>query len=438
MRVGKTKWIKFNFFPYEIKAMEEYLEEMALKGWKLEKIQRASFKFKRIEPKELKYNVDLLDEIAFVDGEGTEKSMEYRKYCEMAGWKFVCDREKFQIYCSENLKDTIEIHTDEVERFNIIKKTTMKYELSIMVVIFFLLFYGYTATRNGSFLSDNVMLLYVFLIFIRVIIEVIQFVNFDIWKKNAEQSLEKSEKVYYGRKKSNALRSVILTIVDLLLLLVVISMVIDFGAFAVKLVILYFFIGEIPNIIRYFVNKTDGDNIKRRNLYRSTIWITMILIIPITLILFYSGIMNFDFKSTNVVTGKINILTIEDLGYEVKNEESLFIKEKNSIIADNVNYRVESNEGYMSYELFTSKYNWAIDYKVKREFNTLRKLDIDYEEIEIDFLDKGIKIYSNEYGNSIKIISDNIYLDISCWDEDLRDSDILETVLEKVFKIKKV
>ena len=438
MRIGKTKWVRFNFFPYEIKAIEEYLEGMALKGWKLEKIKRSSFKFKKIEPKVLKYNVDLLDEIAFVDGEGTEKSIEYREYCEMAGWEFVCDREKFQIYCSENVDDIIEIHTDEAERFNIVKKTTIKYEFSIMLVMFASLFYGYIATRNGSFLADNTMLLYVSLIGIRIIIEVIQFLNFIIWKRKAEQSLEKGEKVYYGRQKNSAVKSVILTIVDLLLWLVVISMVIEFGGFVVKLAILYILIGQIPYIIRYFVNKTDGDNINRRNLYRSSIWITMILIIPITLILFYSGIMNFDLKSKNVITGKVNILTIEDLGYEAINKESLYIKEKNSILADCINYRVESNKVYMNYELFTSKYKWAIDYKVNSEFKELKKLDIDYEEIETDFLDEGIKIYTNQYRNAIKIISDNIYLDISFLDEDIRTSDILEKVLDKVFEIKKV
>ena len=38
MKLGKTKWVYLNFMPYEFKGVEEYLEDMALKGWKLEKI----------------------------------------------------------------------------------------------------------------------------------------------------------------------------------------------------------------------------------------------------------------------------------------------------------------------------------------------------------------------------------------------------------------
>lgn len=438
MRIGKTKWVRFNFFPYEIRAMEEYLEGMALKGWKLERIKRSSFRFKKIEPKELRYNVDLLDEIAFIDGEGTEKSMEYREYCEMAGWEFVCDKDKFQIYCSENLNDIIEIHTDEVERFNIIKKTTIKYELSSILLILILLFYGYMTTRNGSFLSDNVTLLYLSLIGIRGIFELTQFIDFIIWKRQAEQSLKKSEKVHYGRRKNIAIKNFILMIIELLLGVVILAMVLEYGGFVVKLTIFYYLIGEIPNTVRYFVNKTDSDNIKRRNLYRTVMGMTMVAMFPITLILVYSGVINFNFKSKNVVTGKMNIVTIEDLGYENINEDSLFIKEKNSILADCVNYRVESNKGYMNYELFTSKYKWIIDYKANLEFKELKKFNIEYKEIEDDFLNKGIKIYSNQYGNAVKIISDNIYLDISFWDEDLINSDILEKVLDKFFEIEKI
>lgn len=145
--------------------------------------------------------------------------------------------------------------------------------------------------------------------------------------------------------------------------------------------------------------------------------------------------MNYDYKSKDVISNKVNTITIEDLGYEIKNEENTYIKEKNGLFADNINYHVESNAGYMIYELFTSKYKWAIDYKLKSEFKRLRKLDIKYEEIESSLSEEGIKMYSNKYGNEIVIVSDKVYLDISCWDEELRNSEILNKVLEKIFEV---
>lgn len=92
----------------------------------------------------------------------------------------------------------------------------------------------------------------------------------------------------------------------------------------------------------------------------------------------------------------------------------------------------------MSYELFTSKYNWAIDYKLKSEFKMLRKLNIEYKEIEENLSEKDIKIYSNKYGNAMIIVSDKVYLDIGCWDEDLRNSEILNKILEEIFEAKSI
>ncbi|MDY2631298.1 MULTISPECIES: hypothetical protein [unclassified Clostridium] len=56
--------------------------------------------------------------------------------------------------------------------------------------------------------------------------------------------------------------------------------------------------------------------------------------------------------------------------------------------------------------------------------------------METEYSKDGITIYSNKYGNSLIIVSDNIYLDIRCWDEDMINSDILKIVLDKIFKVK--
>lgn len=130
------------------------------------------------------------------------------------------------------------------------------------------------------------------------------------------------------------------------------------------------------------------------------------------------------------------------MGYKIKNEQNTNIEENSSIFADNIFYHVESNAGFMGYTLFRSEYKWAVDYKLKSEFNMLKKLsrkfneDISYKEVETEYSKDGITIYSNKYGNSLIIVSDNIYLDIGCWDEDMINSDILKIVLDKIFKVK--
>ncbi|GAA0086192.1 hypothetical protein UT300007_26310 [Clostridium sp. CTA-7] len=437
MIIGNTKWVYLSFMPYEFRAIEEYLDKEALRGWKLEKIKGNFLKLKKTEPKSLKYTVDVLDEIAFIDGENTEKSMEYREFCNMAGWEFICEKDKFQIYCSEDPNESIPIHTDEGERFEIVKKATTKYEFSVLIINLFLLYIAYTCITNGSFLADNLILLYLGCISVRVVLEVIQFIDFMRWNIKAQKSLEKGEEVSYNGRKNVAIKSFLQKVIEITLVALIILMGIDMGRSFVTIMVLYLIVGVIPYIIKYFINKTDGNNIKRRNLYGSSVFYLLLVEIVVIILLFESGIMNYDYKSKDVISNKVNTITIEDLGYEIKNEENTYIKEDNGLFADNINYHVESNAGYMSYQLFTSKYKWAIDYKLKNEFKRLRKLDIKYEEIESSLSEEGIKMYSNKYGNEIVIVSDKVYLDISCWDKELRNSEILNKVLEKIFEVKK-
>lgn len=91
MKKDKSKKVIFFIYsPYECTAVEEYLEMMAEKGWLLESIYEYFFKFKRIEPKKLKYSVEACRRLSIYDEEDTEKSREYREYCIAAGWNYVC------------------------------------------------------------------------------------------------------------------------------------------------------------------------------------------------------------------------------------------------------------------------------------------------------------------------------------------------------------
>lgn len=61
------KTTNFMYQPYECTAVEEYLENMAEKGWLLERISGYFFTFKKIEPKKLKYSVDTFSKISVLD-----------------------------------------------------------------------------------------------------------------------------------------------------------------------------------------------------------------------------------------------------------------------------------------------------------------------------------------------------------------------------------
>ena len=97
---------EYNVFqPNECDSLKEYLEDMALKGWKLKNIDRY-FYFEKIEPQKLQYLVDII-----------RKPNSYRE-----DWDFICKKNDFNIYVT-NKTDITPVEIDELEKLNYIKKT---------------------------------------------------------------------------------------------------------------------------------------------------------------------------------------------------------------------------------------------------------------------------------------------------------------------------
>lgn len=90
---NKTRRALWGFFSLDYKAMEDYLEEMAKKGWMLEKIGRFTAKFRAIEPQKLKFYVDVFKKGGILTSENNEEIVEYRKLCQESGWTFITSQE---------------------------------------------------------------------------------------------------------------------------------------------------------------------------------------------------------------------------------------------------------------------------------------------------------------------------------------------------------
>ena len=136
MRNKKT--VYFLYEPYECSALEEYFEAMAESGWLIKSINGPFLKFEKIEPKKLKFSVDILNKISSYDPDDSEDALDYREYCEAAGWKYVCQDKKIQVFYTEDYNSTIDIQTDEGEKFKSVVKASMKNVFSyILTVIIF-------------------------------------------------------------------------------------------------------------------------------------------------------------------------------------------------------------------------------------------------------------------------------------------------------------
>ena len=128
---NKHKWVFWGFFSLDYQAMKSYLEEMAEKGWMLEKIglQQQFAKFRAIEPQKLKFYVDVFKEGGPLTPEKTEESEVYRRLCEESGWKFITSQDYIQFFYAEADSDPVPIQTDEAIEQEIVEHTLLRNEL---------------------------------------------------------------------------------------------------------------------------------------------------------------------------------------------------------------------------------------------------------------------------------------------------------------------
>lgn len=366
MRFKNTKYVIYNFLSYEYRHIEDYLEEMALKGWILSDIKGYFLKFKRSEPRSLKYSVDIFDSISLFAGKDNERALEYREYCKKAGWDFVCEREKIQIYFSEGSKEKVEIHTDEFEKFNIIMKASLKHVLLNFINIILLLFPEYLLIFkgiDGRFLANSLSLGVLLQLTIFATHEFTGITNFLLFSIKGRRNLYKGEKVSYDFTASVLIRKVIYKImwVTTLLVLVVIAFEHDFSMLGFFIILLI-----LTAIFNYTISLVKNKNYKNNKI---TVTISYVLL-PLVCFIFSAVILN------NIIFSKLleendnheysgieneQILTLEDFG-DKNLGGNLFVDSRKSPIASNMYYSNEGEKLRLSYNLFESKYEWPVKY----------------------------------------------------------------------------
>lgn len=145
---NKSKWVFWGFFSLDYQAMKTYLEEMAEKGWMLERIglQQYLAKFRAIEPQKLKFYVDVFKEGGPLTPEKTEESDAYRRLCEESGWKFITSHDYLQFFYADENSEPVPIQTDEVLEQEIVEHTLLRNELRGYFI--FLLIVGFVLINN--------------------------------------------------------------------------------------------------------------------------------------------------------------------------------------------------------------------------------------------------------------------------------------------------
>lgn len=398
----KSKWVVFKFLPYEYKALEKYLESMALRGWKLVSIYGYYIKFKKIEPQTIKYSVDVMDSVSFFDGRNSKNILEYREYCKEAGWEFICEREKIQVYCSAGKVERVPIHTEEGENFKTIFKASLKYMILNLLVAILLVFGQYMMVfkvRDANFLASNLSLITLFIVTILSLSEGIEVVNFSLWLLNNKFLITRGINNKLTKLKAYIYKFGVLSAFVMSIFAVISGEIVVAKIIVMNLLLSYGFYK--------FKDFIESSSLKKK---RSINIIAYVAICIITLVMLNTVLFK-DMLNKRTDSSGSYIITLEDFNDKHNEDKTgLYVSNNSSILASRLYYSIDGENMNLNYELFESKYRWIINYKFKCIKDRLNELGIRCVKVKTEFPEE-VEVYKNEKGHIYYILSDNKVLE---------------------------
>ncbi len=117
--------VKYRIEPFQIydyQGVEQHLARMAAKGWRLEKIGRCFWKYRRTEPAQVRYAVTYGQDISQFDPAPTEAQQSLEELCTSAGWKKTAEWSQMLIFSTED-PNPVPLETDGAILLDIIHRT---------------------------------------------------------------------------------------------------------------------------------------------------------------------------------------------------------------------------------------------------------------------------------------------------------------------------
>ncbi|MDV4149411.1 DUF2812 domain-containing protein, partial [Clostridium sp. AL.422] len=194
MRFGDINIILMDFYSYEIGALESYFEELALKGWMLEKVSRLYIKFKKMEPKQIKYTIDVVDGVLENGELDKELALEYREKLQDLGWNYSCEFNKLQVFYKENEDKKSSISKKGIQEIQCLFDNSLTILILRILSLTFILFTQISSIFRGrsiDYFVDNSGLLSsaIISIFIIVcIIDLFKLIKFKVINNEKRQS----------------------------------------------------------------------------------------------------------------------------------------------------------------------------------------------------------------------------------------------------------
>ena len=430
-----TKRIFFLFSPYECAGVEEYLEVMAKKGWLLTSIKGNFMKFKRIEPKTIRFSVDVLNKVSIFDHTDSDAALGYREYCREAGWNYVCERNKIQIFYTESDKNTISIHTDEEEKFISVFKASL---LNVGYLIFMIIMFAYILYLQLFRGSTDYLLTSNFMLFGTVIevsflfISIIEVTSFFLWAIKARKKVKENKCMPYNNYRQLRTKNIFKDVYSLLVLIIFLNFLVFDNQGNEELYIILLITICISIIIMVCVQKLIYKKKHSKNTNMAMIICSFIVSMYI-LLMFTRVIATRSIKE--VQTSKVQIeksnLSLIDFGYKENSNEAPNINFYKSVLAQMIQYYSTSGNNTLTYTIVNSQYPWVIKFDENRLVSRFNSYG-DGLKLESTNLPNAIKVYSDSKKRSFILVSENKVVNITKDFTGISDDEFLDKVYKKL------
>ena len=351
MKSRKKELFLFTLIDY--KAMEEYFEKKALEGWMISKINTFTMEFKKIEPKKLKFFVDIHPYISPFESHDEEAIENHRNIFEKRGWKFLLSCDKLQIFFCDEEDNIPSKKIEELEDKDILKKAFFSLEvLPIFILIPVLLLslrglfpISYDKLFTNTSIATTVMLP---LLLIPVLIYAFYY---GFWFLKARKHLKKGISIPKTSLKSALVRGFIYYILIAFIALVyLVSLTLDIiGGFTFPI---FFLLVPIIGIGVVYYYKKKNYTSKRGRTKNIMLFTSLLLMITMLVSIFAIGMIISNNRFVEAMLGmknelpeKYEALKLKDFGIDKEPRVKRFSQKSSIIVPESYEYHELSTEG---------------------------------------------------------------------------------------------
>ena len=160
-----TKYMLNDNDLYDYHRIQEKLTRLAAEGWHLEKITNLLWKFRRGEPKQVRYAITYSAAASAYNSRPTEEEEALADLCAEAGWELAAAYAQVQIFRNEN-PDATPLETDELQKYRNIRRNMMWHQIPqqlLMIAVFALQFlmFGSSLMREPASILSSTMMVFV-------------------------------------------------------------------------------------------------------------------------------------------------------------------------------------------------------------------------------------------------------------------------------------